>query len=374
MKKEEKKIVLTFSLASFLNDMGSDIVYPLWPVFVTTVIGANFWMLGLIDGIGNALNSISKAISGYLSDKIGKRKVFIWSGYLMGALSRLGYAVSFTWWHLIPFKVLDRAGKLRDAPRDAMVAEVSDKQGRGRNFGILRAMDNLGAVTGIILAMLLVNVLGYRLLFALAAIPSFIGAFLVYFFIKDRGRKASKKLELRMFGKRYKKFLIASSLFSLGYFSYSFLLVYAKSFGFAENTLPVFYLIFTLTTSLFALPMGKLSDKIGRKDMVVFSYSLWLLIIAGLVLFKHVLFLFLAFFLYGLQRASLEPVQRAFVAELSPSSFKATGIGTYQMVVGLLSLPASLIFGYLWDAFGVQLALQFPLVMGMFATIALLFV
>lgn len=176
-KNNSKKTLRTFALASFLNDLGSDMIYPVWPLFVTAVLGGNMAGLGFLDGMGEALVSLSQAASGYLSDKTKKRKVFIWLGYLFGALSRIGYAFAAAWQHLVPFRFLDRAGKIRSAPRDAIIADISTEQTRGGNFGLLRAMDNLGAVCGIIVCILLFKTLGYRNLFLLAAIPSICGAY-----------------------------------------------------------------------------------------------------------------------------------------------------------------------------------------------------
>jgi MFS family permease len=149
-QEETRKTVRTFAIASFLNDFGSDVIYPIWPMFLTTVLGANMAVLGLIDGLGEAFVSISKAASGYLSDRVQRRKVFIWTGYLFGAISRIGYAFSTVWQQVIPFKIFDRMGKIRGAPRDAIVADISTDQNRGSHFGLLRAMDNLGAVCSVI--------------------------------------------------------------------------------------------------------------------------------------------------------------------------------------------------------------------------------
>ena len=165
--KDKKKTIRLFQWASFLNDMGSDMIYPVWPLFITTVLKADMVALGFLDGLGEALVSISQAASGYLSDRIRKRKVFIWSGYLCSAISRVGYSLSGTWQHLIPFRILDRAGKMRGAPRDAMIADLSAKENRGKNFGLLRTMDNLGAVCGILICIMLAGPLGYRKLFLL---------------------------------------------------------------------------------------------------------------------------------------------------------------------------------------------------------------
>ena len=203
-EKESKRTVRTFAAASFLNDIGSDMIYPIWPLFVVTFLHADMIALGLIDGLGNAIVSIAQAISGYISDRIRRRKVFIWTGYAFGGLSRVGYAFSTAWQQLIPFKILDRAGKMRGSPRDAIIADVSTRENRGRNFGFLRAMDNLGAVVGIILTILLFGILGYSDLFLLAAIPSFIGVVLVLSLVKERkteGIRIYKGLSFRQLDK-----------------------------------------------------------------------------------------------------------------------------------------------------------------------------
>ena len=147
---ENRRFMAVFSIAAFLHDLGSDMIYPIWPVFVTSFAGANVEVLGLIDGLGDAVVNSSQAASGYVSDRIGKRKIFVWLGYLFGASSRIGYALSTMWQHLIPFRILDRSGKIRGSPRDAIIADISTDQNRGRNFGLLRTMDNLGAVFGIL--------------------------------------------------------------------------------------------------------------------------------------------------------------------------------------------------------------------------------
>ena len=241
-EEESKKVIRTFGLASFLNDLGSDIIYPVWPLFVTTILKANMAALGLLDGIGEALVSISKAGSGFLSDRIRRRKIFIYTGYIMGALSRIGYSISTVWTHLIPFRVLDRAGKIRSAPRDAIVADVTTTENRGKSFGFLRAMDHLGAVC----------------------------------------------------------------------------------------------LIFILSRS-------------------------------------H-LMIIISFVLYGAHKAALEPVQRTCVAELSPTEFRASCLGGFQMVTGLCAFPASFVAGILWESFGMVIPFYFSLILTAMSGILLLFV
>ncbi len=376
-KTEAKKTIRIFAAASFLNDMGSDIIYPIWPLFLTTVLKANMAALGFLDGLGDALVSLSQAASGYISDRIKKRKVFIWMGYLFGALSRLGYALSSIWTHLIPFRILDRSGKIRSAPRDALIADISNEENRARNFGLLRAMDHLGAVFGILICIFLFKVLGYRILFALAALPSLASAALVFSFIKERKSERLtiyKGVSFKELDRNFTLFLILSSVYALGAFSYSFLLVYAKEFGFTPTFVPVLYLIFTCAASLLAYPFGKLADKIGRKPVLLFSYFFWILVCLIVISKPDRSMLFLAFVLYGAHKGALEPVQKTFVSELAPCEFRASCLGGFQMVIGLCALPASFIAGVLWEVVGMFAPFTLSLTLTIVSGLLLLFV
>lgn len=373
--KETKKTMAIFSLASFLNDFGSDMIYPIWPLFVLSFIGVDMAILGFIDGLGDAIVSISQAISGYASDKIGKRKVFIWTGYLFGATSRIGYALSTIWQHLIPFRILDRSGKMRGAPRDAIVADVSTNENRGTNFGLLRAMDNLGAVCGIITCILLVNFLGYTNLFLLASIPSVIAAALIILFIKDKKtERIFKGISFKDLTFNFKLFLLLSAIFATGSFSYSFLLIFAQSAGFQATFLPILYLIFTLVASLMSLPFGKLADVTSRKLVMILSYVIWALMCVGFILIESLVGIALLFVLYGLHRGAIEPVQKTLVSELSPERYRASMLGAFQLVVGICALPASLIAGLLWDTFGKFAPFTLSLGLATIATVLMFFV
>jgi len=374
-QKESKKIVGTFSIASFLNDLGSDMIYPIWPLFVTSIMGANVAVLGFIDGLGEAIVSLSQAGTGYLSDRLRKRKIFIWTGYLLGAISRIGYALSVIWQQLIPFRILDRTGKIRGSPRDAIVADVSTKGNRGRNFGLLRAMDNLGAVFGILTCFLLFGYLGYKKLFFLASIPSLISAVFVLAFIKERKTKRIYKgLSLKDLTPNFKLFLLLSALFALGSFSYSFLLVYAKEFGFEETLTILLYLEFTAVASVMSLPFGKLADKLKRKTVLILSYFLFGLMCFGFIFVKSYLGIIMLFVVYGLHKAAIDPVQRTLVSELSPLKYRASTLGAFQMVTGLCALPASLLAGLLWVNFGKSAPFYFSLSLTVLAIILMLFI
>jgi len=374
-QKETRRFMAVFSSASFLNDFGSDMIYPIWPLFVTEFLKANMAVLGLIDGLGDAIVSVSQAGSGYLSDKLGKRKVFIWTGYLCGSASRLGYALSTAWQHLIPFRILDRSGKIRGAPRDAIVADISTRENRGRNFGLLRAMDNLGAVCGIITCILLFTYLGYRNLFLIASIPSLFGVLLILAFIKDRKtERIYKGPSLKNLTFNFKLFLFLSTLFALGSFSYSFLLVSAKEIGFQDSSIPVLYLLFTAIASLTSLPFGKLTDILSRKVVLILSYFFWGLLCLGFILFESYVGVLLLFILFGLHKGAIEPSQRTFVSELSPIEYRASMLGAFQMIVGLCALPASVIAGILWVNFGMAAPFYFSLALTSLTIALMLFV
>jgi MFS family permease len=375
--KHANKTIRLFAVAAFLNDLGSDIIYPIWPLFVTTVLKANMAALGFLDGLGEALVSLSQAGSGYISDKIRKRKIFIWLGYLFGSLSRLGYALSSAWPHLIPFRIMDRVGKIRSAPRDALVADVSEHKSRGKNFGLLRTMDNLGAVAGILICIVLIDHIGFRPLFALAAIPSLAGALLILFLLHEKKpdrTKLTKGISFRDLNKNFKLFLSLSALFSLGAFSYSFLLLYASKFGFKTSFLPVLYLIYTAAASLFSYPFGKLSDKIGRKPVLTLSFLLWGVVCLSFIASQSRPMIALTFVVYGAHKGALDPVQRTYVSELAPCDLRASFLGGFQMVIGLCALPASFIAGILWDRVGLFHPLYFSLVLTTVATGLLFFV
>ncbi len=368
----EGSVVATFGSASFLNDMGSDIVYSIWPSFVYLLIGfENPFFLGVIDGLGNWIVNISKGASGLISDKIQKRKVFIWTGYLAGASSRIFYGLAPTWEWLAPARILDRAGKIRGSPRDALIADVSSMETRGRNFGILRALDNLGAVTGIMITIAFVTfvmpllgslygfteLMSIRFLFMAAAIPTIIGSLLVLVKIKDYRKKPGKPVfSLDGFNRSLSLFIVISFLFSSAFFSYSFIVLYASLFF----TFPVInpllnvtigYLIFTLAAALLSAPLGNLSDRIGRRGTILVGYGFFALMCLLFVFVPNVWTILLALICYGASIGAAVPAQKSLVAELAPTDLRASFLGVYQLVTGFAALFASVLAGFLWFLF-----------------------
>ncbi|HVT01156.1 MAG TPA: MFS transporter [Patescibacteria group bacterium] len=375
--KQSQKTVRIFSIASFMNDMGSDIIAPIWPIFLTTVLGANMEVLGLVDGLGDAVVSLSKAISGYWSDKIRNRKVFVWTGYLFGGLSRLGYALSTTWIMVIPFRILDRAGKIRGSPRDAMVADISKDTNRAKNFGVIEGFDNAGAVVGILISILLIRFLPLRTIFVVAAFPSAISVLLILKYIKERrvdGERLYKGLSFKDLNFSSWLFLVLNAIFALGAFSYSFLLIFASKMGFAVTTIPILYLIYSAVAAISAREFGRLADLIGRKPVLSFSFIFWGLVPFIAIFYPTFIGLVLIFVLFGLHSASLNTVQKTVVAEFAPVEYRASFLGAFQMVIGLVALPASLFAGILWDRVSIQAPFYFSLGLTIIALIMLQFV
>ena len=372
-----KRTVRTFAAASFFNDIGSDIIAPLWPVFLKETLGAPFKVIGILDGFKESITSISQVFSGYLSDRLKKRKIFIWAGYLCGALSRVGYSISSHWGMLFPAIFLDRAGKMRDAPRDAMVADISTRQNRARNFGIIEAWDNAGAVLGILLSIWLITFLDLKTIFLIAAIPTLISVLLVILFIQDtRDGNVFKDLAWKNLGRNFNLFTLSNIFFTLGFFSYSFLILYLKDQQFPLTSLPVFYLIFSLSASIFSGLSGKFADRFSRRLTLIISFTLWAVVTVAFIAMPALSWVSagILFALYGMHKGALKPAQSAFVSESAPAEQRASILGFFKMITGLCALPASFIAGVLWDAYGPLAPFSFALAMTLLALFTMLMV
>ena len=352
-------------------------IFSLWPMFLTDVLGASRTAVGLIDGLGDAVVSISQAVSGYVSDRIRKRKVFVWIGYFLGGIAKVGYAFAPVWGWVIPFRILDRSGKMRGAPRDAIVSDLSTVHDRGRHFGILRTMDNSGAVVGIIASLVLVSVLPLRTIMLCASIPSLIAVIIIILAYREKpatGANLFHGFSFRELSPRFRLYLFLSSVFALGSFSYSFLLLAAREHGWSGGSLPALYLLSTAIAAVLSLHFGGLADRIGRKPVLLFSLGCWMGVCILFITTRSTAGVITAFILYGLHNASLDPVQKTLAAELAPSEMIGTALGGFQMVIGIMSLPASLIAGMLLDRIGFAAPFAVSMVLAVVAGILLLFV
>ncbi len=345
MEKQNNQSIKAFSLASLFNDIGSDMIAPIWPLFLTTILGANVALLGLIEGIAIAVVAISKMIAGWWSDYIGKRKPFVTYGYLLSSISRIGYYLATNPLMIIPFKILDRFGKIRGAPRNAMIAEITKKSNRGRAFGLLRSMDSLGAVIGTIITLVIINLMPIRDIMLLAVIPSLISSIIILLFVKEtKGKKLFKGFSFKM-PLKLKKLTILMTFFSLFSFTYSFIILLAKDKGFSNFETIILYLIMNITYSSTAYYFGKLSDKIGRFKLMILGLTLFA--ITCLTAINSLIII--TFILFGLHLAVFDPVQKTIISELAPKERKGGIIGTYEMIIGLTAIPGGLFMGWLYD-------------------------
>jgi MFS family permease len=355
--------IILLGIVSFLNDVSSEMIIPILPLFITAVGGGGL-MVGLIGGLQDSIASIVKVLSGYWSDRIGRRKPLVLGGYLISACFKLLLAFATVWQHILVFSSFERIGKgIRTAPRDAIIAE-SMPEARGTGFGIHRAFDTVGAIIGSVTVLLLLyfvwfkldQVRFFQLTILLAALIAFISLTPLHLVQERRRvpREISFQISLAELQRPLKQFIAVASIFALANFTYMFFILRAAErftvIGVQESIALAlfFYVLFNLFYALLAIPFGKLSDRIGKRRVLITGYFLFAITCSGFALFQSLLAFLLLFPLYGVVYALVEGNQRAFVCDLSTDELRATALGTFHTVIGLMTLPASVIAGYLW--------------------------
>lgn len=371
-------------MVSFFTDMSSEMIYPLLPLFLTTTLGASASFIGAIEGAAESTASLVKLGSGWWSDKMRRRKPFVVAGYAVASAVRplIGLAQSAS--QVLLLRVTDRIGKgIRSAPRDAMIAESVDPAIRGRAYGFQRALDHAGAVAGPIIAFLLLRELGLslRAVFLLAAIPAAIAVIVVVVAVREPRSAAPAPVAAaapprlhRRFDRTFWTFLGAVLLFTLGNSTDAFLLLRATDLGVPVSWIPLLWAYLHVVKSATATIGGSLSDRFGRKPLLV---SGWLLYAGVYVAFAfatdawHVWALLAA---YGLFYSLTEGAERALVADLVPAADRGAAFGWFHLAIGLGALPASVLFGVLWDRFGAGAAFVTGAGLALAATLLLLLV
>jgi len=348
--------VIILGLVSLFTDVSSQMVFPLIPLFMVTILGAGAWAVGLVEGAAETTASLLKVFSGYWSDRLQKRKPFVVFGYSMSAITKPLFAAVSVWPIVLVVRIVERIGKgIRTAPRDAIVAESVDLDVRGKAYGFHRTMDGIGSILGAILAFFLLPHFGYRNIFLFALAPSIIAVFFVSL-VKEKsqsekgvGRISTLKVSLAALPGNLRFFIIIATIFTLGHFGYAFLLLKAKNIGLSDQYAILLYVLFYCAYTLFSIPAGVLSDRIGRRSVLMIGYGLFALTSLGLIFSSSISSLLLLFIIYGVFYAGIDGVQRAYVVDLAPPHLKATALGTFHTAVGLAALPGGLIAGLIWD-------------------------
>jgi len=354
--------IFFIGLISFFTDLSTEMVYPLIPLYLVSTFGATPALIGVIEGIAESLASLLKVYSGYLTDRFQKKKALAFSGYATGVIYKIALILASSWLGILGARVIDRLGKgIRTAPRDVLVSESTDKENMGKAFGLHKALDMSGAALGILLTYFIIRNAGgnydYKRLFALSMIPAILGL-CMFIFVKQKKQQA-KKIDREPFWKNLHKidgqlklYLLVVFLFTLGHSSNAFIILKAKAIGFDNPDVILLFFFYHVVASIFSFPMGKLSDKIGRKNLLVPGYVTFALCYLGFAFAGSQAAMAAAFILFGMYTAMITGVERAFVAEISPPELKGTMLGMHSTVAGIALLPASVIAGLLWNSFG----------------------
>jgi MFS family permease len=339
---------------SFLSDLATEMLTPVLPIFLTQTLNANGSVVGLVDGIAQAVRNLIDGFSGSISDKLRKRKVIVLAGYAMAAISKPFMGLSTIWEGVLAARILDRLGAgVRSAPRDALVASSVDKRDRGGGFGLEGLGEHAGAFVGPILTVLLLFALqvDIRVVFYVAFIPSLL-ALAIVLLVRERPPRESPRQKLlhpRELPTAYWKYLVAIAIFSIGNSSNAFLILRTQEAGASVLITTFVYAGFNLVAALVSYPLTALSDRWGRKLILLGSCIVFLAAYAGFALTENFTIIVLLFLLYGIYQGSFRSVGRAFASDLAPEQLRASGIGWFSATVGLCQLIASLIAGFLWD-------------------------
>ena len=375
---------------SFLTDVSSEMILNVLPLFLSNVLGVGTAFIGLIEGLGDSAATILKIASGWFSDRIGKRKGVTTAGYVLSTLAKPFLYVASAGWVVLIIRIAERSGKgIRTSPRDALVADSTSPEEMGKSFGFHRALDTFGAVTGIVGAVAIVLLMQkgdlllssntFKMLVVIGMIPAVLSVLLLIFFVHEKRASRPKRAEIggaatwRGFDRRFKLFLGVIVLFTLGNSADAFLVLRAQNIGFSILHILLLLALFNLVYASVSYPSGVLSDKLGRKRLIVAGWSIYALTYLGFGLagaWWHVIFLFA---LYGVYFGLAEGATRAFVADIVPAERRGAAYGLYHGAVGFALLPASVIAGVLWQVISPAATFYFGAAMSGAALVGFLF-
>jgi MFS family permease len=357
--KELPKQVILLGLVSLFTDMASEMLYPVTPIFLTVVLGSSMAVVGLIEGIAELTAGILKGYSGNLSDKLRKRSIFVVIGYSISALSKPLPGIFPSIGVVAASRTTDRIGKgIRTAPRDALLASYSGKN-TGAVFGFHRGMDTLGAAIGPLLALLLLSVYqnNYQLIFLIAFVPSLIAVSLTLVvkdnvIVKDKKDRKNFLLFFNQSSRTFKKIILLLTLFALVNSSDVFLILKSRAVTNSSSLAIIGYVFYNLVYAFASYPVGKVSDKLGKKKILITGFIIYSFVYLGFALANNLTIIFVLFAFYGIYAASTEGIAKAWVSDLIPDENRGTAIGILTMTTSIAIMLGSFLAGILWDKFG----------------------
>lgn len=361
------KNVFALGSVSLLTDISREMIFPLLPLYLRSVLGASTAFVGLVEGIAESTSSVLNIVSGWLSDRIQKRKTLMLWGYSLSAITRPLIAIATAGWHILVVRFVEKVGKgIRVPPRDTLISESCTIENRGKAFGLHRSMDNIGSILGPLLAFSLLIYLNndYRSLFWIASIPAFLAIGILTFFVAEKPRVISftdlpatnRRFNLKQFNKEFKLFLIATIVFELADSSNAFLLLRVKDIGLSLELIPIIYLFSNIFKTISSMPGGILSDKLGRRNLLAIGWFVYGLSYFGFAFGTSVTQAWVLFGIYGLSSGMTEAVKKALVADLVPKEFRGSAYGIHSFISGFPKLPASLILGIAWQKYSAAFA------------------
>lgn len=399
MDEKQRKIlgvsstVFTLGIVSLLTDVSSEMLVPIIPQFLKFAVGASMLNIGLIEGVAECVASVLRVYAGYLADKFGRPKMLTVIGYGLSALSKPFYLMAHSWPDVLGIRFADRFGKgIRSAPRDVLIADTTPQEQRGKAFGLHRAMDTTGAMLGpIIIAVLVMAFFGqqfltapgekhrnvYQLIFIAAAVPAVLGWLVLVLFVPEHRREdgEAKRPEIKLSGldSRFRLFLLIVTLFSIGNSSDAFLVVRATSKPISMGLITFLwvYAVFNGLSALVALRSGVISDKIGRKPVIVVGWLIFSVVYFAMARITTPAGVWIWFIIYGAYYGMTDGMLRAFAVDLAPAHLRGTAVGAYFTFTGVALLPASLIAGFLWDRVGPSAPFYYGAATSLAAAIAL---
>jgi MFS family permease len=371
-------VLLAF--ASLFADISSEMLYPILPIFLTQVLHASGSVVGVVEGIAEATQNVVQGFSGWLSDKLQKRKVLALIGYLVSAFGKPLMGIATAWPGVLAGRFLDRLGAgFRSAPRDALIASSVPDEYRGRAFGLEGIGDNLGAFLGPLLAILLFLSFHFeiRRIFFVAIVPGLL-AFLMVLLVHERqvpvAAKSKIDVNFREFPVGYWKYLLVIAIFEIGNSSNSFLILQTKNIGASFVVTILIYAGFNLMAALISYPAGSLSDRWGRRNILLASFVIFFVAYLGFARARSVAVIAVLFLFYGLFQGIFRSVGKALASDFVPERLRASAVGWYSAVVGLLGLVASVVAGLLWDHISHAAVFYYGAIFAIAGSVGLLFI